>query len=108
MQLGPSACVSCLAVFHAKVLRLLLLQVARNPYKHKRRQKRDLPPGHSKRSLREELEIDAHMHQGSRGHTAGHAERCAVLSAAFLLTAQPTLSALEMCWPTSRRALGLP
>ena len=31
MQLGPSACVSCLAALHANVLRLLLLQVARNP-----------------------------------------------------------------------------
>ena len=75
MQLGPSACVSCLAVLHAKVLRLLLLQVARNPTKHKRRQNREPPPCHRKRSLREELEIDARMHQGSCGNTAGHAER---------------------------------
>jgi hypothetical protein len=95
MQLGPSACVSCLAVFHAKVLRLLL-QLAR---KRERRQKRELPPSHSQCSLREELEIDTRRHQGSRGHPAGHAERCAVLSVAFLLMAQPTLSALEMIGP---------
>ena len=64
--------------------------------KRKRRQKRELPPGHSKCSLREELEIDTRRHQGSRGHLAGHAERVAALTVAFLLAMQPNLSALEM------------
>ena len=82
-------CVSCQGV-------TVVAAIGPQPRKRKRRQKRELPPGHSKCSLREELEIDTRMHQGSRGHPAGHAERCAVLSVAFLLMAQPTLSALEM------------
>ena len=72
-------CVSCQGV--------TVVASGSQPHKHKRRQKRELPPGHSKCSLREELEIDTRMHQGSRGHPAGHAERCAVLSVAFLLMA---------------------
>jgi hypothetical protein len=64
--------------------------------KGKHKQKHELPPGHSKCSLQEELVIDAGRHQGSCGHLAAHAEMCAVLSAAFSLVAQPTLSALEM------------
>jgi hypothetical protein len=83
-------CVTCQGVT------LVVAASGSQPHKHKRRQKRELPPGHSKCSLREELEIDARMHQGCQGHTAGHTERCVVLSSAFLLMAQPTLSALEM------------
>ena len=64
--------------------------------KRKCRQRRELPPGHSKCSLRDELEIDARMHQGSCGHHAAHAKRRATLARIFLLMAQPTLSALEM------------
>ena len=73
--------------------------------KRKRKQKRELPPGHSKCSLHEELDIDAGRHQGSCGHQARHVEMCAALCKAFMLLSQPMLSALEMigrprgeCW----------
>ena len=65
------------------------------PSKHRRRKRRELPAGHSKCSLSEELEIDARMHAGSHGHHAAHAARCAVLAAAILSVVQPSLTALE-------------
>lgn len=64
--------------------------------KRKRRAKRELPPGHSKCSLKQELEIDARMHQGSTGFACSHADACATLAAAFVLVAQPAFTALEM------------
>ena len=94
MQLGPSACVSCLAVFHAKVLRMLV-QVAGNPASASAGRSSSFHQAAASAAC-SELVIDARRHQDSRGHPAGHAERCAVLSVAFLLMAQPTLSALEM------------
>ncbi len=59
----------------------------------RRMQRRELSSGHSQCHLRDELEIDARMHQGSCGHHAAHAERPAALASIFLLMAQPTLSA---------------
>ena len=56
---------------------------------------RDLPAGHIKCSLSEELEIDARMHAGSHGHHAAHAARCAVLAAAILSLVPPSLTALQ-------------
>ena len=84
-----AGCVSCQGV-------TVVVASGSQPRKCKRRQKRELPPGHSKRSLREEVEIDTRMRQGSHGHPARHAERCAVFSVAFLRMAQPTLSAFDM------------
>ena len=64
--------------------------------KRKHGRKRELPAGHSKCSLRQELEIDSRMHQGSPGIAATVAGRSAALAAAFLLIVQPSLTALEM------------
>ena len=66
------------------------------PSKRRRKRRLALPPGHSRCSLGEELEIDARIHQASPGHRATHAARYAVLAAAVLFVVQPSLIALEM------------
>ena len=58
-------------------------------HRQKQGQKRELPPGHSKRYLGEELDIDSRMHQGSLGTVAFCAGRSAALAASFLLIVQP-------------------
>ena len=86
-------CVTCQGVTVAAA-------IGPKAHQHKRncKQKHKLPPGHSKCSLHEELEIDAGRHQGSCGHQARHVEMCAALCKAFMLLSlsQPRLSALEM------------
>ena len=95
MQLGPSACVSRLAAFRAKVLRLLL-QLARNPASASAGRSASFHQATASAACERSWRLTPAGIRGPVATPPGMQRGVQSLSVAFLLMAQPTLSALEM------------